>query len=72
MMIPKIILISFKKNLFDTVDERKVHKGVVPRLGGVAFTPAIIISLAVAAGIYSLPAAAAVVSDAIVAPTNTP
>jgi UDP-N-acetylmuramyl pentapeptide phosphotransferase/UDP-N-acetylglucosamine-1-phosphate transferase len=54
MMIPKIILISFKKNLFDTVDERKVHKGVVPRLGGVAFTPAIIISLAVAAGIYSL------------------
>ena len=38
-VIPKIILISYKKKLFDFVDERKVHKGIVPRLGGVAFTP---------------------------------
>lgn len=38
-VIPKIILISYKKKLFDFADERKVHKGIVPRLGGVAFTP---------------------------------
>ena len=36
-MIPQIILISYKKRLFDVVDKRKVHEGVIPRLGGVAF-----------------------------------
>ena len=54
LIIPKIILISFRKRLFDTVDERKVHTGIVPRLGGVAFTPAIIISLAFAIGLSAL------------------
>ena len=54
LIIPKIILISFKKKLFDTVDERKVHTGIVPRLGGVAFTPAIIISMAFALGLVTL------------------
>ena len=54
LVIPKIILISFKKRLFDTVDERKVHTGIVPRLGGVAFTPSIIISLAFAIGLAAL------------------
>ena len=44
--IPQIIFVAFKKQLFDVVDERKVHKGIVPRLGGVAFVPAVIISLA--------------------------
>lgn len=53
-MIPKIILISYQKKLFDTVDERKVHTGVVPRLGGVAFAPAIIISMALGFGLLSL------------------
>lgn len=50
-LIPQILVISFRKNLFDKVDSRKVHKGVVPRLGGVAFFPAIIFSLALVAGI---------------------
>ncbi len=49
-MIPRIILISFKKQLFDEVDERKVHKGVVPRLGGVAFVPALVFSFALLFG----------------------
>lgn len=40
-MIPKILLISFRKQLFDTHDERKIHQGTVPRLGGIAFTPVI-------------------------------
>lgn len=53
-MIPRIILISFKKKLFDTVDERKVHTGVVPRLGGVAFAPALIISFALLMGLATL------------------
>lgn len=41
LIIPKILLIAFRKKLFDTVDERKVHRGIVPRLGGIAFLPAI-------------------------------
>ena len=54
LMIPQIILISFKKRLFDVVDARKVHSGIVPRLGGLAFTPAIILSMALLVGLHSL------------------
>ena len=45
IIIPQILLIAFSKKLFDEVDERKVHKGIVPRLGGIAFLPAIIFSI---------------------------
>lgn len=45
IILPQILLIAFSKNLFDEVDERKIHKGVVPRLGGIAFLPAIIFSV---------------------------
>ena len=44
-MIPKILLIAFAKNLYDGHDERKIHKGAVPRLGGLAFTPVIAFSI---------------------------
>ena len=54
LMIPKIILISFKKKLFDPITDRKVHTGVVPRLGGVAFVPAVIIAIALSFGLLSL------------------
>ena len=37
VLIPQILLISFRKRLFDVPDERKIHQGVVPRLGGIAF-----------------------------------
>lgn len=36
VLIPLILLISFCRNLFDMPDERKIHQGVVPRLGGTA------------------------------------
>lgn len=38
-IIPYIIFVSFKKRLFDPVDARKFHHTIVPRLGGVAFSP---------------------------------
>ncbi|MDU1889882.1 MAG: MraY family glycosyltransferase [Dysgonomonas sp.] len=38
-LIPQIQFVALKKKLFDIVDERKVHIGIVPRLGGVAFFP---------------------------------
>ena len=52
--IPKILLISYQKNLFDFENERKVHKGIVPRLGGVAFVPSIIISVAFIIGMNNI------------------
>ena len=44
-IIPKILLISFRKRLFDVPDERKVHSRPVPRLGGVTFFPTILFVL---------------------------
>lgn len=39
LFIPLIILVSYKKRLFDPIDARKQHKRIIPRLGGVAFAP---------------------------------
>ncbi|MCH5232223.1 MAG: undecaprenyl/decaprenyl-phosphate alpha-N-acetylglucosaminyl 1-phosphate transferase [Muribaculaceae bacterium] len=50
ILIPQILLIAFRKRLFDNVDERKIHKGVVPRLGGIAFFPSILFSFALIVG----------------------
>lgn len=50
IIIPQILLIAFRKKLFDEVDARKIHKGVVPRLGGIAFFPSILFSIAVVVG----------------------
>lgn len=52
--IPQILIVSFKKRLFDYTDERKVHTGIVPRLGGVAFVPSIMVTLALVIGFESL------------------
>ena len=42
IIIPSIIKIAFKRSLFDGIDERKIHRGLVPRLGGISFMPAFI------------------------------
>lgn len=54
ILIPRILLISYRKNLFDVPDRRKIHSGTVPRLGGMAFMPAIVLSLAIVAGVNFL------------------
>lgn len=51
ILIPQIILIAFRKQLFDTPDERKIHQGIVPRLGGLAFFPAVAFSMAFVLGL---------------------
>lgn len=43
ILIPQILLIAFRKNLFDTPDPRKIHTSAVPRLGGIAFFPSILL-----------------------------
>lgn len=50
ILIPQILLIAFRKKLFDEIDERKIHKGIVPRLGGIAFFPSILFSIALVVG----------------------
>ena len=47
IIIPRILLISLRKRLFDVPDERKVHKYPVPRLGGITFYPVILFVLCV-------------------------
>jgi len=38
-MLPVIMLVTYKKRLFDPINDRKVHKCIIPRLGGVIFVP---------------------------------
>ena len=42
MLIPRILLISMRKKLFDMLDARKIHKKAIPRLGGVSFFPTVL------------------------------
>lgn len=51
IIIPKVLLIAFRKKLFDVPDERKIHKSLVPRLGGIAFVPALLISISMVVGL---------------------
>ena len=44
--IPRIVRLSHELHLYDLPDSRKVHTIPVPRLGGVAFLPTVIISIA--------------------------
>lgn len=50
ILIPRILLISYRKKLFDMPCERKIHQSAVPRLGGMAFMPAIVLSLSIVIG----------------------
>ena len=52
-MIPKIIMFSVKKHLYDTLDERKQHQEQISRLGGISFVPTIFICIACYA-VYSI------------------
>lgn len=54
IFIPQILLVAFKKDLFDMPDERKIHKVIVPRLGGIAFTPVICFTVSLILGITML------------------
>ena len=41
LLIPHILVIAFRKRLFDVPDGRKDHVGAIPRLGGISFYPVI-------------------------------
>lgn len=54
IIIPQILLIAFRKRLFDEPDERKIHKAAVPRLGGLAFMPSLVFSFCIVSGLLML------------------
>ena len=54
VLFPKIILISKRKRILDRPNGRKVHVSKIPRLGGLAFYPAILIAYWVMRGLLSL------------------
>ena len=54
LVVPAVVKTANKINLYDSIDDRKVHKGNVPRLGGIAFLPAILFSLLLVIAIKSL------------------
>jgi len=54
IVIPRILLVSYKKKLFDVPNRRKVHKVPIPRLGGVSFFPVLLISLGLSMGVRFL------------------
>lgn len=51
VILPSIMRIARRRSLYDDVDDRKIHKGVVPRLGGIAFLPALTFSFCIVLGI---------------------
>ena len=46
VIIPRILVISHKKRLYDIPDSRKAHTTPVPCLGGLSFFPVILMSMA--------------------------
>ena len=58
VLIPLILLIAYKKRLFDPIDSRKLHKRIVPRLGGFAFAPiqicVLVITLVMAIKVFDM------------------
>ncbi len=62
-LIPHIVRISFLKKLFDLPDDRKVHNDMVPRFGGVAFVPVILLSIFVSIGINLLSGHSEIMAD---------
>lgn len=50
MLLPRIVLISYKKKLYDVPNDRSSHTTPTPRLGGVSFMPALFLSILISLG----------------------
>ena len=68
IIIPRVMVISLRKRLFDLPDARKVHHSPISRLGGVAFFPVILLVMCVISiwGLYAGPMDEAFFSQNIV------
>ena len=52
LFIPRVLILSHRKRLFDMPDERKTHDMPVPRLGGITFLPILLICICLVMGIW--------------------
>lgn len=54
MFIPRVLILSHRKQLFDLPDQRKMHKKPVPRLGGITFLPILLMVVCLMLGVWML------------------
>lgn len=54
LFVPRVLLVSRKKKLYDIPDARKVHNRPIPRLGGITFFPVLLMSFCLSIGIWML------------------
>ena len=52
LFIPRVLILSHRKRLFDMPDERKMHEMPVPRLGGITFLPILLMSITLVMGLW--------------------
>lgn len=53
IFIPVLLNFCKEKKLYDIPNQRKVHKCLIPRLGGIAFTPSMLLSFLIVTLIMS-------------------
>lgn len=51
MMLPIVLRTALRRHLYDKVDARKTHSGNVPRLGGLTFTPGMVMAFLSVVGV---------------------
>ena len=54
LFVPRVLLLSRKKHLYDIPDYRKLHTSPIPRLGGVTFFPVLLMSFCLTVGFWIL------------------
>lgn len=52
LFIPRVLILSHRKRLFDIPDFRKMHDTPVPRLGGITFLPILLICVCLIVGCW--------------------
>jgi len=52
LFIPRVLILSHRKRLFDMPDERKMHKKPIPRLGGITFLPILLMCVCTVLGLW--------------------
>ena len=52
LFIPRVLILSHRKQLYDMPDQRKMHHTPVPRLGGITFLPILLIVVCMSLGVW--------------------
>lgn len=53
IFIPRILQFCKERKLYDTPDKRKIHRNAIPRLGGVAFLPSMLLAFVLAMTVHN-------------------